>query len=265
MLLLTIMSTYIIGDLHGYHEHYVRLLQEAGLCDNNQNWTGGEHQLWLIGDLFDRGQSGIKCLDITRKLQQQAGESGGLVQCLLGNHELMILCAYRFGDELTREGRPVSDLWLSWGGVPQDLADFTENHALWIENLPAMARIGNALLLHADSMIYINYGLAVEEVNTAFKELMQSRDLKAWETALASFAEHMAFSGLEITGKQRAKQVLRLYGGEILIHGHTPIPYAQGSSPEKVTSPWVYAGGMCINVDGGIYLGSPGFIYELAN
>jgi hypothetical protein len=73
----------------------------------------------------------------------------------------------------------------------------------------------------------------------------------------------MAFSGLEITGKQRAKQVLRLYGGEILIHGHTPIPYAQGSTPAKVTTPWVYANGMCINVDGGIYLGSPGFIYEL--
>ena len=48
-----------------------------------------------------------------------------------------------------------------------------------------------------------------------------------------------------------------------MIHGHTPIPYATDSSPEEVTSPWVYANEMCINVDGGIYLGSPGFIYEL--
>lgn len=257
------MSTYIIGDLHGYHEPYVRLLQEAGLCDSQLNWTGGQNQLWLIGDLFDRGESGIKCIDITMKLQNQAKDVAGVVQCLLGNHELMILCAYRFKNELTRAGKQVIDLWLSWGGVEQDLAAFTEQHAVWIENLPAMARIEDALLLHADSMVYINHGITVESVNNSFKELMQGRNLVRWETTLTSFSEHMAFSGLEITGKQRATQFLQLYGGKVLIHGHTPIPYAQGARAESVTSAWIYADNKCINVDGGIYMGSPGFVYEL--
>ena len=51
------MSTYIIGDLHGRYRDYERLLQTAGLCDENLDWTGGSDTLWLMGDFFDRGAS----------------------------------------------------------------------------------------------------------------------------------------------------------------------------------------------------------------
>ena len=257
------MTTFIIGDLHGYHEHYIRLLREAGLCDGELNWTGGEHHLWLIGDFFDRGVSGIKCVDITMKLQEQALSQGGYVQSLLGNHELMILCAYRFKDEVNGKGMQVVDKWLNWGGIGQDLEAFTPRHAAWIESLPAMARVGQALLLHADVMLYVDFGTTIEAVNVAFQELMASRDLSRWEMTLNAFSEHMAFSELEITGKQRAGQVLRLYGGDLLIHGHTPIPYARRVDPVSVTEAWVYGDGTCVNIDGGIYMGGPGFVYKL--
>ena len=257
------MSTFIIGDLHGYHERYVALLQDSGLCDPGLNWTGGSHDLWLIGDFFDRGASGIKCIDITMKLQQQARADGGRVQSLLGNHEMMILCAYRFGDDVTSEGTRTIDQWLRWGGIQEDLDNMTEEHVEWLESLPLMARVEHALLVHADAMLYINYGNSIETVNSAFLKLLQGRELRQWEIALTSFGEHMAFSGLEITGQQRARQFLQLYGGDVLIHGHTPIPYARRVEPEAVTSAWSYAGGACLNVDGGIYMGSPGFVYEL--
>jgi hypothetical protein len=257
------MSTFLIGDLHGFHDRYATLLQEAGLCDEELNWTGSSHTLWLIGDFFDRGKSGLKCIDITMMLQKQAKLVGGSVQALLGNHEMMILCAYRFKDDLENEGAEIVDQWLHWGGVRQDLDDFTEEHAVWIESLPVMARADHALLVHADAMLYINYGNSIEAVNAAFRKLIEGRELHQWKIALSSFGEHMAFSGLEITGKQRAQQFLQVYGGEVLIHGHTPIPYARKVDPESVTSAWSYAGGACINIDGGIYLGSPGFVYEL--
>ncbi len=257
------MSTYIIGDLHGYHQQYGVLLQQAGLCDEDLNWIGGTNHLWLIGDFFDRGQSGIQCVDMTIRLQQQAALAGGQVQSILGNHELMILCAYRFRDESTSDGTPIVDQWLHWGGMEGDLLAFTERHAAWIESLPAMALVNNALLQHADAMLYINYGTSIKQVNAAFQALMSGRDLRKWETALTEFGEHMAFCGLTMTGKQRAQQVLKLYGGNVLIHGHTPIPHARRIDPVSVDSAWTYAGGACINVDGGIYMGSPGFVYEL--
>lgn len=257
------MTTYIIGDLHGQARGYERLLQQANLCDQQLNWTGGDARLWLMGDFFDRGSSGIRCLEITMALQAQAAAAGGEVNSLLGNHELMMLCAYRFRESETQHGETVIEQWLRWGGIESDMAGMTDRHAAFIETLPAMARVEHALLIHADAMLYVNHGMTIEQVNESFRSLMRSTDLPAWEVALAAFNEHMAFCALEMTGKQRAEQLLALYGGELLVHGHTPIPYARRIEAETVTTPWLYADGRCLNVDGGMYMGSPGFVYQL--
>ncbi|HLG77115.1 MAG TPA: hypothetical protein VKX46_11925, partial [Ktedonobacteraceae bacterium] len=54
-----------------------------------------------------------------------------------------------------------------------------------------------------------------------------------------------------------------IFGGEQIIHGHTPISLMVNSKPQKVTAPWIYANGRCVNVDGGIYMGGPGFLYQI--
>ena len=36
-----------------------------------------------------------------------------------------------------------------------------------------------------------------------------------------------------------------------------------GRAAADVTGPFVYAEGRCVNVDAGLFLGSPGFLYEL--
>ncbi len=257
------MSIHIIGDLHGYHEEYIGLLQRHGLCDGNLSWTGGSDELWLIGDLFDRGSSGIRCLDVTMHLQEQAAAAGGRVQCLLGNHEMMILCAWRFGDERTRDGIKVTDLWRYWGGQDADLDGLTGEHVTWLEQLPAMALREDNLLIHADSMVYVQFGTSIEAVNDRFRHLLQSCDLREWESALSAFSEHQAFSGLALTGKRRASQILGIFGGKRIIHGHTPIPHAAGCPASEVNRHYEYAGGQCINVDGGLYMGSPGFVLTL--
>ena len=258
------MATFVIGDLHGYIEQYGRLLQTSNLCDNDLNWCGGSDQLWLIGDFFDRGASGIECLELTMKLQEQAASDGGFVNALLGNHELMILCAYRFPDETTSFGQSIIEVWQRWGGVAQDLQHFSDRHAEFIENLPAMALQDDSLLIHADSMAYVTHGTSIDTVNNSFQQLMESPKPHEWLMALDEFSEHMAFCGLPLTGTQRAEQLLKLYGGKRVIHGHTPIPYARNIDPQTVTDAWEYADGLCVNVDGGIFMGSPGFVYLLS-
>ncbi len=256
------MTTFIIGDLHGHFRDYERLLRESGLCDEKLDWSGGDATLWLMGDFFDRGASGIKCLDLTMKLQQQAQVAGGYVNSLLGNHELMILCAYTFRDVPT-DGENLYDQWLQWGGIESDFEGFTEVYATWIRQLPAMALVENALLIHADAMLYVEHGLSIEQVNASFESLMTSSNVQAWLPVLAAFSEHMAFSSLEMTGRRRVDQLLSLYGGDMIIHGHTPIPFTRRVEPESVTEAWLYAGNRCLNVDGGMYMGGPGFVYEL--
>ena len=49
-----LMAHYVIGDLHGYLHDYRRLLQEQLLCDAADQWIGGSHQLWLMGDVLCR-------------------------------------------------------------------------------------------------------------------------------------------------------------------------------------------------------------------
>lgn len=257
------MSTFVIGDLHGHYQDYKRLLHSAGLCDDDGHWCGGTHHLWLIGDLFDRGVHGVDCVALTMALQEEARAAGGNVDVLLGNHEMMLLCARKFGDTLTSAGMRVIDQWIMWGGVEADLERLDGAQADWLAGLPAMALVGDHLLIHADAMFYVEYGRTVDHVNKAFCDLLACDELHRWENTLRSFAEHKAFCALGMTGQQRASRMLQYFGGRHLVHGHTPIPFATGQAAETVDSAWTYANGLCTNVDGGLYLGGPGFVYEL--
>jgi hypothetical protein len=256
------MTHLVIGDLHGHLNDFRRLLVDRSLCDSQDRWIGGTHQLWMIGDFFDRGNAGVGCIDLIMSLQSQAEAAGGAVHGILGNHELMILCAHKFGDELTNTGVSARSLWLRWGGVAEELAQLTEAHIHWLERLPAMCKVGETLLLHADAMFYVEQGRTIDAVNQRFFKLTQSSDLDEWSQVLRGFAEHEAFSALAMTGEKRASQVLKFYGAQRMVHGHTPISMANGAEPEEVDRAWTYADGQCTNVDGGIYLGGPGFIYE---
>lgn len=249
----------VIGDLHGYYQPYEKLLLNAGIVDVDLNWSAGIDQLWLIGDIFDRGHQAVQCLDLTIKLQQQAAAVGGKVQCLLGNHELMLLAAKRFmgdGDS----GVQMYQQWIQWGGQEAEMRLITDEHVRWLSELPAMALVANRLFIHGDNLSYVNYGMSIDQVNHYFADLMDCEDPQVWNTTLHEFSARGAF-GLGLSGPKQAGQMLKIYGGDLIVHGHTPIPYALEINAETVTTARTYANSLCCNVDGGIYLGSPGFVY----
>lgn len=258
-------SVFVIGDLHGQYGRFLSILQQAQLVDQQLHWSGGTAHLWLIGDFFDRGSQGTECVTLAMNLQKEAAVAGGKLGALLGNHELMLLCARRFDDALTHAGISIKDQWLSWGGVAEELEKLTAEQVRWISDLPAMVLLGNRLMIHADTIMYVDHGATIEAVNASFAELMRCDDLARWEPVLSAFAEHEAFSLLAKSGRQKANMMLRYYGGSCIIHGHTPISIANGTPPAEVTEAWEYAEGLCINVDGGLYLGGPGFLYHFTN
>jgi hypothetical protein len=58
--------------------------------------------------------------------------------------------------------------------------------------------------------------------------------------------------------------MLNIFGGKQIVHGHTPIVYMKEElPPQMVRAPLVYAYDLCINVDGGMFMGGPGFLYRL--
>ena len=252
------MKVHIIGDLHGYYDVYESLLIEHGIIDTSLNWHAGNEQLWLIGDILDRGGDAKSCIELTMKLQQQSAAVGGTVECILGNHELMFLAAKHFMGT-PKVGEQIWNQWVKWGGQPHEMGNINDSQAAWLSSLPAMAQIGDLLLIHSDNLSYVSFGRSIEEVNRYFTDLKVSDNVEKWTSTLREFSNRGAFD-LSISGPRQAALMLKMYGGKTLVHGHTPISLSTDVLAEDVTEARFYANGICCNVDAGIYLGSPGFI-----
>jgi hypothetical protein len=248
-------AVYVIGDVHGQLPKLIHILTGAGLVD--------PANLWLLGDFFDRGPSGIGVVDLIMRLQQEATAVGGAVGALLGNHDIGILGAAHLGTEPISPDETFLADWQRNGGVLTDLAGLTPRHIAWLHQLPALALVGERLLLHADALLYTRYGATIVEINAAFAAMLAERDPLVYARLLNEFAERDAFRETTPGGPAMAARLLAQWGGRQLIHGHTPISKQTGQLPATVTEPLIYAGGLCVNVDGGMYLGGPGFVYRL--
>jgi len=80
-----------IGDVHGDYKQFVTLLQQAGLIDKDEKWTGGKAHLVQTGDVPDRGPDTRKVMDLLIRLEKDAVKAGGYVHALIGNHEAMMI------------------------------------------------------------------------------------------------------------------------------------------------------------------------------
>ena len=265
-------TVYVIGDIHGHYDKMVTLLQKARLADEQLKWCGGSTTLWFMGDFFDRGPNGIGAVDLVMRLQTQAASAGGAVKALIGNHDLLLLAAYKFGNYKSllsrayyeRQNVPIEavDLftasWLRNGGELADLVRLNRKHIRWFSGLPALAVEHGKLLAHADSTLYQRYGDSIDQVNQFFHRLFRDGTAEDWSKVLDDFSEHEAFGGKD--GPKQVALFLKMFGGNQLIHGHTPIDKITHT---PATEALVYADGLCVNVDGGLYRGGKGFVYQL--
>jgi hypothetical protein len=199
------------------------------------------------------------------RLQREAAAAGGKVAALLGNHEAALLAVHRFGDHTANdyEGYSFRDLWLSNGGNPSDLDALTQRHVAWIRSLPAMSFEDDRLLMHPDSQLYKRMGKTIGDVNRAVARILDSDDITAWDRFIRDAAQRRSFIDTQPLGPALARNMLRRFGGRQIIHGHTPITYFTGVDASRIVGPLVYSNQRCVNVDGGMYMGGPGFIYRL--
>jgi hypothetical protein len=245
-----------VGDVHGHRDVLVELLREAGLVDASERWDGGDARVWLVGDLVDRGPDGIGAIKLVRQLER---ESGGSLRCLLGNHETQLVAVYRFADEETSiPGQTFRELWLFNGGVESDLQALTPEHVEWLTRLPPLAREGRWLVIHADTSAYLELGGSVAEVASATAAVLSRGSATAVDELLAIVSDRMRL------GEPAAvDSLLDAFGGELVVHGHTPIASVRGVDPREVRQPLVYGGGRVMNVDHCLFAGGPGFVTRL--
>ncbi len=247
---------FVVGDVHGHRDALAALLRDAGLLDGHERWAGGDAVVWLVGDLVDRGPDGIGAIELVRRLES---ESGGSVRCLLGNHEVMLLTVHRFGDEETSfPGTTFRDVWRVNGGLESDLRALDEEHIGWITSRPAVARVGDTLLLHADTDAYLRYGDTVERINRTVATVLRDGTVDEVDELLQVVSDRM-----RLLEPAAVDALLDRLGGNRIVHGHTPIAIVRDVDPGGVTAPLVYGNGRVVNVDHCLFAGGPGFVFRL--
>ncbi len=256
---------YFIGDIHGHKLKLIHLLRGAGLLNERLRWSGGAATLCFLGDFVDRGPDGIGVIDLIMQLQSEAVATGGQVVAILGNHDPLLLSAYWFPEHPHSVGKTCKDVWLLNGGKENDLARLTAQHIQWLQHLPAMLLLHDKLITHADALLYYDYGATIATVNQAIGAILQTPDFDGLMLLLDRFTQRLAFADARLDGGLRAQQFLGTYGGNQLLHGHTPISKMTGKPAVFVTQPLIYADGLCVNLDAGMYMGSEGFVYEAKN
>ncbi|WP_158299822.1 metallophosphoesterase [Glycomyces paridis] len=248
---------YVASDVHGHYDALVAALRERGLVDEESRWTGGDARLWILGDLFDRGEEGVAVVRLLRALAGPAAAEGGLVDTLIGNHEVLVLGSRRFGDvaftDVDGQDRQFLHWWVLNGGFEDELGDLTEDEVSWLESRRAVHVEGRSLLVHADTESYLGYGRTEESVNAAIRAIMSSDEPEEWWQLFRELTRRHEFMGAE--GPARVRSMLRSFGGEEIVHGHSTIPDTTELTPGEVTEARRYCEGLALNVDGGVYQG----------
>lgn len=78
-----------VGDIHGDIGNAERILQMAGVVDENNDWSGKVDVFVQTGDIIDRGDDTIELFNWMEDLREQALAVNGIVLSILGNHEYM--------------------------------------------------------------------------------------------------------------------------------------------------------------------------------
>lgn len=178
---------YVMGDVHGHFERLVALLRAEGLLNPQLHWAGDNSTLVFMGDFTDRGSDGIGVVDLVMRLEREAHAAGGEVLSLLGNHEICLLGAHFFGNKQYIFDNWAGDFYSNWtenGGRIRDLERLTQKHIDWICALPAMVLVDDRRFIHADSLLYYDYGKNAPEVNKNFRSIMRHRVPKEWDKLL---------------------------------------------------------------------------------
>ncbi|WP_307071748.1 MULTISPECIES: metallophosphoesterase [unclassified Streptomyces] len=264
---------FVVGDVHGYLDELVAALQEKGLLDSAGRWCAGTARLWFLGDFTDRGPDGIGVIDLVMRLSAEAAAAGGYCKALMGNHELLLLGAKRFGDTPVNSGAGTATFQAAWllnGGQKTDMDRLQDHHLQWMSRLDAMESADGHLLVHSDTTSYLDYGRSIEEVNDTIRETLTRNDADEVWDLFRKFTKRFSFR--DEGGADAVRSLLDVYGGTRIVHGHSPIPYLLGevgsedgedAGPPVVEGPHLYADGLALAMDGGVTMAGKLLVQQL--
>jgi len=128
------MKTYVIGDLQGCHEQALSMLDR--IREHAATEGVAEPAILFAGDLINRGPDSLATLRHVRKLSMA---SGGLIDSVLGNHDLHLL-AVAYGIRPEHKSDTLAEILHA--ADRDELID-------WVRRRPLAIRAPGHLLVHA--------------------------------------------------------------------------------------------------------------------
>ena len=151
-----------MSDIHGCNEKFIEMLKLINFCDNDE--------LYVIGDIFDRGKRSLDILDYIRDHHN--------IYLIKGNHELMYERFYM--NKANGHGYDIS--WFMNGGqrtyieIMKRGEAFNESLYKYISNLPLYKIVDNNILVHAGIKLPVGYEkIPLEEIMN-----MQDEEILVW-------------------------------------------------------------------------------------
>lgn len=178
------MSRYVMSDIHGCYTEFIEMLQKINFGDDDE--------LYVLGDIFDRGPQPLKVLDYILDKKN--------IQMIKGNHEKM------FEDAIINDDYM---LWYVNGGyvTHSQLLERGETEIVkvleYIKGLPLIKVVDKFIFVHAGFKDYDD-SFELEEF------LTQSEDIYVWSR--------------ENIGNEKK------YRDYTIICGHTPVQNIEDGS-----------------------------------
>lgn len=131
------MARYALTDIHGCALTLKALLQE-------QLKLKKEDELYILGDLVNKGPDSKGVIDYIMQLQNDKYN----LTCLRGNHDQMLLDAYRKGDKATNLSAEEKQLTLESFGI-SDYDELPKKYYNFLDSLLYYLELPDYFLVHA--------------------------------------------------------------------------------------------------------------------
>lgn len=198
------------------------MLLSAGIIDKSYHWIYGTGCLVIAGDLFDRGTDVVAELWLLYKLEDEARASGGQVNVILGNHDIMNLS----GDHRYTDAGYFKHAWLLKTDCMGLFGSDTEL-GRWLRSKNVVEKIGDVLVMHGGmSPLIRDMGLSLQELNDTCRmfydvkkdNLPQNRQPFFNGSALFWYRGYFLQPRISAAG---IDSTLKQYGCNYILVGHT--------------------------------------------
>ncbi|HSK08708.1 MAG TPA: metallophosphoesterase [Vicinamibacterales bacterium] len=167
-----------VSDVHGHYRHLATLLRQAGVVDQRLDWAFGAGHLVVNGDVLDKGPEVTRCLWLIKKLEQQAGEAGGQLHFLLGNHDHLALTGRsRINDQ------KYIKLADATGIAYASLFSPATELGRWIRRHGVAVRVNDSLFVHGGiSPALLDAGATLDELNGIARSNLSEEGVRSWSS-----------------------------------------------------------------------------------